>query len=310
MKFVYPLCFVLVSSVFLIGCGGNDNTDIADGIKKEAKKNRNVDLDNEEEVRTYTKDQLRELKTASKVVYTLPSPNEMATILHETKAVYDIKILNPVANLDQYVADLSKALNLGVYFADLSFTSMFDYPQQAMMFMGAAQALTEELNIDGVFTEDMMVRIEENTGDKDSLMQIVADAYVETDVVLQEDERPIVAKAILAGAWIEGLFIAVNLQTAKGKELEVRNKIGAQKPSLDNLIEMLKDIEEPQLSALIKQLMQLQLAFEPVESVEVKDESEAGNLANMQKIVMSDQTFEMIKKITIQTRNKVVNSQL
>lgn len=310
MKFVYPLCFVIVSSVVLIGCGGNDNTDIADGIKKEAKKNRNVDLDNEEEVRTYTKDQLRELKTASKVVYTLPSPNEMATILHETKAVYDIKILNPVANLDQYVADLSKALNLGVYFADLSFTSMFDYPQQAMMFMGAAQALTEELNIDGVFTEDMMVRIEENTGDKDSLMQIVADAYVETDVVLQEDERPIVAKAILAGAWIEGLFIAVNLQTAKGKELEVRNKIGSQKPSLNNLIEMLKDIEEPQLSALIKQLMQLQLAFEPVESVEVKDESEAGNLANMQKIVMSDQTFEMIKKITIQTRNKVVNSQL
>lgn len=310
MNFIYPLCFVLVSSVVLIGCGGNDNTDIVDGIKNEAKKNRSEDFNNEEVVRTYTKDQLRELKTASKVVYTLPSPNEMATILHETKAVYDIKILNPVDNLDQYVADLSKALNLGVYFADLSFTSMFDYPQQAMMFMGAAQALTEELNIDGVFTEDMMVRIEENTGDKDSLMQIVADAYVETDVVLQEDERPVVAKAILAGAWIEGLFIAVNLQTAKGKELEVRNKIGAQKASLNNLIEMLKEIEEPQLSALIKQLMQLQLAFEPIESVEVKDESEAGNLANMKKIVMSDQTFEMIKKITIQTRNKVVDSQL
>ena len=299
----------IISVVFLGSCNDGNNNDVADNIRKEAFKNRAEDF-KDEDVKTYTKDQLKELKTASKVVYTLPSPNEMATILHETKAVYDIKILNPVDNLDQYVADLSKALNLGVYFADLSFTSMFDYPQQAMMFMGAAQALTEELNIDGVFTEDMMIRLEENTGDKDSLMQIVADAYVETDMVLQEDERPVIAKGILTGAWIEGLYIAVNLQTDKGKEKEVREKIADQKPSLNNLIEMLKDIEEPQLMQLIKQLQQLQLAFEAVEVVEVKDDSEAGNLANMKKVVMTDSTFELIKKIAIQTRDKVVTSKL
>ena len=62
----------------------------------------------------YTPEQIKDLKSASKLVYTLPSPNEMAQILYETKAIYDLTLLNKVKNVDFYLTDLSKSLNLGV----------------------------------------------------------------------------------------------------------------------------------------------------------------------------------------------------
>lgn len=297
--------FVGLSVVFLFSCSGNDDA-TSDQITQEL----NDQLKNAEEKETvsYSREQIQELKTASKVVYTLPSPAEMAQILHETKAVYDIKILNGVDKLDTYLTDFNQSLNLGVYFADLSFTSMFDFPQQAMKYMGAAQGLSEELNIAGVFTEDMMIRLEDNLGNKDSLMQVVADAYLETDFALKDDNRPIVAKAILAGAWIEGLFIATNLQMESGKNQIIYNKIGEQKPALTNLVEMLSNMNSEKLTELIQELRVLEKAFEKITFEAVEDTAGNGKRAVAESVKISELDFKKIKKVTASIRQKIVEA--
>jgi len=240
----------------------------------------------------YTKKQLNEFKTASKVVYNLPSPSEMAVILHETNAIYDVEILsNPKAE-GQYNTDVTRALNMGVYFADLSFTSMFDYPQQAMLFMSAAQGLSEELDIVGIFNEELMLRLEENLSDKDSIMEIVSNTYMETDYYLQENDRSVVAKAILAGAWVEGLYIAAHLKTENDNSEFVWKKIGAQKNALSNLIAMMDDCKEPQLDEFIARLRKLAVAYEDVkiiENTEVLDSAQAVTEIKS-NVIVSDMT--------------------
>ena len=247
---------------------------------------------------SYTKEQIKELKTASKVVYNLPSPSEMAKILHETKAVYDIGILNNPKALHHYYTDVSRALNLGVYFADLSFTSMFDYPQQAMLFMGAAQALAEELNIVGVFNEKIVGRLEQNLSNKDSILDIVSETYMETDLYLQENERPIIAKAVLAGAWLEGLYIAVNLKTDAKKNGIVWEKLGEQKTALSNLINMIEDSNEPQLVSLVEQLRVLEASFSTVKVSQAtpNPNSTQSKAPVIKQIEMDEKTFQNIKK--------------
>jgi hypothetical protein len=216
----------------------------------------------------YTEKQLNEFKTASKVVYNLPSPSEMAEILHGTNAIYDVEILsNPKAE-GQYNTDVTRALNMGVYFADLSFTSMFDYPQQAMLFMSAAQGLSEELDIVGIFNEDLMMRLEENLSDKDSIMEIVSNTYMETDYYLQENDRSVVAKSILAGAWVEGLYIATHLKTENDNSDFVWKKIGAQKNALSNLIAMMNDCKAPQLDEFMMKLRDLSTAYDEVKIID------------------------------------------
>lgn len=239
----------------------------------------------------YSARQLNELKTASKVVYNLPSPSEMAEILYETNTIYDVEILsNPKAE-GKYNTDVTRALNLGVYFADLSFTSMFDYPQQAMLFMSAAQGLSEELDIEGVFKEELFTRLEENSSSKDSIMEIVSYTYLETDFYLQENDRSVIAKAILAGAWIEGLYIATHLKTEDSGTEEIWKKIGDQKRGLTNLINMVEDCNEPQLQEFILKLRKLEKAFESVEILTYKEVPDTTLIKLVKtKIIVSDMT--------------------
>lgn len=301
--------FTFLIAIVMFSCSEGDNSRNDDEIAKDLKEQFQNTSEKEEESVSYSREQIQELKTASKVVYTLPSPAEMAQILHDTKAVYDIEILNSVDKLETYLTDFNQSLNLGVYFADLSFTSMFDFPQQAMMYMGAAQGLSEELNIDGVFTEDMMIRLEENLGNKDSLMQVVADAYLETDFALKDDNRPIVAKAILAGAWVEGLYIATNLKTESSNDQLVKQKIGEQKPALSNLVEMLESMDSDKLKLLIADLKLLQKAYEPITFEAVEDTSGNGKMAKAETINISQKSFKEIQKVVTKIRGKIINAE-
>jgi hypothetical protein len=291
-------------TVFAVVACGEDNK----GTKL---KEITSDLDSiQEEERIVSQRTLRELKNASKVVYTLPSPVEMADILHKTKAVYDVAILNNPKSISNYVTDYKRALNLGVYFTDLSFTSMFDYPQDAMKFMGAAQAMSDELNIQGIYTEDLMMRLEDNLSNKDSLIDIVASAYMDTDIYLQDNERPIIAKSILAGAWLEGLYISVNLKTEPKKAPNIWSKIGAQKPAVRNLRNMLKECNEAQFDSLISELDELVVLFDEInieESMDKKGGGEnGGNIVGVTPTAtVSEDLFMRIQTKTIDVRNGI-----
>ena len=263
----------------------------------------------EEEERIVSTRILKELKNASKVAYALPSPVEMADILHKTKAVYDVEILNNPNAISNYVTDYTRALNLGVYFADLSFTSMFDYPQEAMKFMGSAQAMSDELNIQGVFTEEVMMRLEENMSNKDSLIDIVSSTYVDTDLYLQDNERPIIAKAILAGAWLEGLYIAVNLETDSNQSSLIWEKIGEQKSALSNLVKMLEDCNDTQFDYLVAELNKLVNIFDEVKlnyQTTIK-KSQKNKLVETLKVDISQELFKQIQAKTTDIRNDIID---
>ncbi|MBK21353.1 MAG: hypothetical protein CMP63_03410 [Flavobacteriales bacterium] len=297
-KLIYSIVVILV-----LACG-EDNQD-----------NRSLDMFTEEETsfeeeeRIVSARVLKELKNASKVVYSVPSPVEMADILHQTKAIYDVEILNNPNSVSNYVTDYNRALNLGVYFADLSFTSMFDYPQEALKFMGSAQAISEELNIQGVFTEEVMMRLEENMSNKDSLIDIVSSTYVDTDLYLQDNERPIIAKAILAGAWLEGLYIAVNLETDSNHASVIWEKIGEQKPALSNLVKMLEDCNDKQFSSLISKLSKLESIFDNVHlHYEPATKTvEKARVIKTLKVDISEELFKKIQAKTTSIRDSIVD---
>jgi hypothetical protein len=287
----------LFSVITVLSCGG----DSRDNRSLEIFSDETSPLEDEE--RMLSSKLLKELKNASKVVYAIPSPVQMADILHQTKAIYDIELLNNPNSISNYVTDYIRALNLGVYFADLSFTSMFDYPQEAIRFMGSAQAMSEELNIQGVFTEEVMMRLEENMTNKDSLIDIVSSTYIDTDLYLQDNERPIIAKAILAGAWLEGLYIAVNLETDSNQAFIIWEKIGAQKPALSNLVKMLEDCNDNRFARLIIELKELASLFD---AVKLNYKTEKLKSVETLKVDISEELFLQIQEKTTDIRDNII----
>lgn len=220
MKTNYAYLLLLGASLTLSACGGSE-----------------TDTDEVSFTDTTTAKSEKDSK-AQNVFYSIPSPVETTSLLKAAGAKYNSAYLNPIENVSKYSSVKSKALNLGIYGADLSFTSMFDKTQESMLYLRCTNKLATGLGISGSFDEKTTERIEANMENRDSLLSIISDSYWNADSYLKENGQPGVSALIIAGGWVEGLYIATKIATDTKNE-DVSTRIGEQKLSLDNLMALL-----------------------------------------------------------------------
>ena len=60
-------------------------------------------------------------------VYPLPTSAEVIKMLTELEVGYIIGITNPVENTKKYFSSSTRAVNLGVYGADLSYATLYNH---------------------------------------------------------------------------------------------------------------------------------------------------------------------------------------
>lgn len=168
----------------------------------------------------------------------IPSQSETTGLLEEAGAKYNSKYLNPIENTAKYSSVKSRALNLGVYGIDLGVTNIFDQTQESMLYLRCANKMATSLGISGAFDEKMSERIDASSDNKDSLLAIITESYKNADNYLQENGQAGVSSLMVAGGWIEGLFIASQIADATKNEAII-NKIGGEKATLENLISLL-----------------------------------------------------------------------
>ena len=64
--------------------------------------------------------------------YPLPSSFDVTKLLVEAGASYILNLCNPVDNVNRYISLKSRALNLGVYGADLSYAATYNQAQETI----------------------------------------------------------------------------------------------------------------------------------------------------------------------------------
>ena len=212
---------ILFLSLFVMGCGNSNtaDTDVVTGSDTAQNKTKNT--------------------KAQEVFYSIPSPIETISLLKAAGAKYNASYLNPIENVSKYTTVTSKALNLGTYGSDLSFTSMFDQTQESMLYLRCANKLAAGLGINGAFNENTASRLESNVQNRDSLLAIISDSYWTTDAYLKDNGQPGVSALVVAGGWVEGLYIGTQIANATQNK-DVISRIGEQKLSLENLIALLE----------------------------------------------------------------------
>ncbi|PCJ27624.1 MAG: hypothetical protein COA97_03110 [Flavobacteriales bacterium] len=241
--------FIIIGSSILMACGGNGSME--DGVIDEI-------VDNELTPERAEKAQM--------VFQTIPSPLETASIFQEAGAEYNTDITNPVENVSNYSTNAQKALNFGVYGADLSYANIFDQSQESMFYMNCTKKMSDGLGITSAFDAATMERIEENINNRDSLLTIINDAFWIADAHLKENGQDHLSALIIAGGWIEGLYLgtkSLNLETAPNNNLMQR--IADQKYSLNNLMELLITYNNPDVIALEQKMKVLQSVFDKIE---------------------------------------------
>lgn len=172
------------------------------------------------------------------IFHNIPSPMETAALLKKAGAEYDKDVLNDVKKVDNYTSPSKQALNLGIYGADLSYASVFNNTQESMLYTACAQNLAKRLNVANAFGQETVDRMEANRNDRDSLLNIISETYWSVDAHLKEDGRDNVSALMIAGGWVEGLYIATQVCRSHDTP-ELRQRIADQRIPLEQLIDLM-----------------------------------------------------------------------
>lgn len=255
------------------------------------------------------------IQKAQNVFYSIPSPIETSSLLQKAGASYDKEFLNPIENKSKYNSTASKALNLGVYGSDLSFTSIFDQTQESMFYLECTNYLAKGLGINGAFGESTINRIETNKDNRDSLLQIISDAFWASDSYLKENDRPNTSALIVAGGWIEGLYIATRV-AATTKNEEVSTRIGEQKLSLENLIGLLESCgKDENVEPVLNDLRSLKTTYDKISTgtgkteVSTDPKSKVTTIGGSSPMTVTKEQLEEITKKVEGIRNNIINKQ-
>jgi len=178
-------------------------------------------------------------KTVRDVVYPLPSSFEVINMINKIEASYVIGITNPVANVDKYFTDKDQALNLGVYSADLSYAATYNMKQDVMNFMDASQELVVQLDITNAFSKDFVDKVELNIDNKDTLVSLISNSFYDTYSYLVKNNKEDLSLLVLAGSWVEAMYISCNITETVYNNPDIVNVILHQKNSLEKLINLL-----------------------------------------------------------------------
>jgi cytochrome c556 len=258
-----------------------------------------------------TIDTSKESINVKQLFYSIPTPVALASFIEKTGTRYNKDLLNPIENVSEYHSEAAKALNLGVYGADLCNAGIFDQLQEMISIMKAISKLAKELGIAGCFNQDVTQRMEENKNNRDSLLKIVNSSFYNANTYLKSNDRASISALILSGAWVESLYL-LSQATKSDNNTEVVTRIALLKPSLESLTSLLALYKGKEgVDAVLGQLQSLKELYNRVDlgndkSATHTDPSTAvTTIENTQKIAIKKEVLEAIIKSGQQIRKNI-----
>jgi uncharacterized lipoprotein NlpE involved in copper resistance len=170
------------------------------------------------------------------LLYSFPTPFEVTSMLEKAKAGFIFDITNPPANVGKYSTEMSKALNLGVYSADLSYSATYNRTDETNKFLACTNKLADELGIAGVYDQTLLDKVKKFNNNKDSLIGLINKIFTQTSNFLSSNNRTKVAVLIAAGGFAEGLYLAATLGEVAKDNTKIMAVIAAQ---MDNHMKLL-----------------------------------------------------------------------
>jgi hypothetical protein len=276
-SFVLKGAFFIVATMLIAACG-SDNT-------------------KEESITTPVEDSVVAEAETEEITYSLPSPLQIASIFKKSGLKYKAGITSELKDPAKYTTNLSKAINLGVYSADLSYAVLNKQNQEAMTYMKLSRQLADNLGIGSVFDQgNLSKRFEKNLTNEDSLAYIIAELQMVTDMYLDENDQQQVTSIVFSGAWIESMYIASRV-FEKGKDKSLNNKLAEQMTILGIIINALKAEEKKDsaITGLIADMVTVKDIYDALPSV--KNNPDASDDLEKELTLTDDEVSQLTKKI-------------
>ena len=252
------------------------------------------------------------------IFFQVPSPGEMLSFIKSVgkRDKSKISILNSTENINKYTDEKSKALNFGIYSTDLSYCSIFNLGSESIKYFKVVKQLGDQLGLSATIKPEILARIEKNIDNTDSLVVITDDLYYSSFETLEEGKQGNILALVVAGGWLESVYIAINMVDKFQKDNPVIQRIADQKYTLENLIEFLKKHEEnsPDVKQVKADLEALMKSFnllkeEKISDTSLKQEGVKKFIGGGISLVIDEKVFNEIKTKVLKLRNNYIQNQ-
>ncbi len=191
-----------------------------------------------------------------KNVYPLPTSAEVIKMLTDLEVGYIFGISNPVENVKKYFTSTNKAINLGVYGADLSYATLYNNQQQVINYLDVIRSLANELQMSEIYDETLYDRIKENVDNRDELVNILHDAFEKTYAYLADNDQEELALLVVGGAWVEGVYLTTHVSEAAYQVAGIAKLLLDQKDSYDLFLNITSPYsDDPAIKDFLEKLL-------------------------------------------------------
>ncbi len=177
-----------------------------------------------------------DLNRSRTILYTLPAPVEVAQMIKGSDVRFDDQLLASLGRADSYTSNLKMALNLGIYATDMSMAGMFGQSQRMVDYLGTLNGLTRRLGIMKVLDEETLSRLERYDLTRQEALGLISEVYMNTNQYLTENNRMNIAATVMTGAWVEGLYLALNLVNPDKLTPDIVGRLVAQKLTVATML--------------------------------------------------------------------------
>lgn len=247
-------------------------------------------------------------------LFSIPSPVQTAYLIKRLDLPFDASLLNKSENVGKYVTQHQRALNLGIYGADLGIASLYEEKAISMSYLASIQKLTTELDLSAAFDKTFYEKFEKSNGKGDEMITLMTDAFKDADFYLKDRDRKPLTALILTGGWIESLYFACELQK-KNDNPEIKKRISEQTRSLLSIVEILTEYNVDKANDnLISQLTDLYNSFTKIKqkyTFDAPETDEANKITTFHHTLEVELDSKLLKEISDQVtaiRNSIINA--
>ncbi len=182
-----------------------------------------------------------------KYTYPLPSAFELTNMLNRIEAGYIATISNDPTKAEDYFLEKDKAVNLGIYAADLAYATTYNQKSEVTAYFDACETLVRELDFTEAFSQDLPGQIEGNLDNKDSLINLVSGMFENAYSYLNSQGRTEVSCLVLTGTAVEGLYLTTHISENTFQNPKLIEAVLFQKEPLLKLEKMMENFKDAEL---------------------------------------------------------------
>lgn len=249
----------------------------------------------------------------SDVFFEVPSPYQSSIYLKKSNIRFDERLLSTKTNIKNYTTTYNKAIVIGIYGTDICYLNLYDQKELALKYMDRLNRLLNDMEVLQTLDKSDIKKIEENLGNNDSIIYYLSVLYHNGDKYLYENDRRDIGSQIIAGGWIESIYILTRLYQKNNNE-QILNLILYQSQILDNLIKLLAPYYEKSkdFTELVDSLINIAYEFDLIDKKEYKFETVTDTarhlttINNHSKFILNGSKLDNLSKLVNDLRNRLI----